>query len=104
MTAPMVGAGSFRDPGGQVFIDGERVLRAVYPSSREDYEAFRDSGLLDDFVARKWLLPSREVDRRSSEAGTGAELLLEHPRLPFVSYPYEWPFSLHKRAALLQVD
>jgi hypothetical protein len=31
-------------------------------------------------------------------------VLLRHERIPFVSYPYEWPFSTLKRAALLQLD
>lgn len=30
--------------------------------------------------------------------------VMEHPALPFVSYPYEWPFTLLKRAALLHLD
>lgn len=30
--------------------------------------------------------------------------MLEHPRLAFISYPYEWPFSALKAAALLQLD
>jgi len=31
-------------------------------------------------------------------------VLLRHERIPFVSYPYEWPFTTLKRAALLQLD
>jgi ribosomal protein L11 methylase PrmA len=34
----------------------------------------------------------------------GAALLLEHERVPFVSYPYEWPFAALQAAALLQLD
>ena len=30
--------------------------------------------------------------------------MLKHERIPFVSYPYEWPFSMLKDAALLQLD
>jgi ribosomal protein L11 methylase PrmA len=30
--------------------------------------------------------------------------MLRHERIPFVSYPYEWPFSMLKRAGLLQLD
>ena len=30
--------------------------------------------------------------------------MLRHERIPFVSYPYEWPFSMLKDAALLQLD
>jgi SAM-dependent methyltransferase len=36
-------------------------------------------------------------------APAGWTTLLRHERMPFVSYPYEWPFSLLKRAALLQL-
>jgi ribosomal protein L11 methylase PrmA len=30
--------------------------------------------------------------------------LLEHPRIPFISYPYEWSFSLHRQAALHHLE
>ena len=30
--------------------------------------------------------------------------LLRHERIPFISYPYEWPFSMLKDAALLQLE
>ncbi len=36
--------------------------------------------------------------------GAGASFVLEHPRIPFISYPYEWPFQALKAAALLQLD
>ena len=46
-----------------------------------------------------------------STADVPAELLvkdcagvLRHERIPFVSYPYEWTFSMLKEAALLQLD
>jgi hypothetical protein len=35
-------------------------------------------------------------------AGTAGAL--RHERVPFVSYPYEWPFAMLKRAALLQLE
>jgi hypothetical protein len=38
---------------------------------------------------------------RTEEAG---EALLEHERVPFVSYPYEWTFSMLRDAALLQLE
>ena len=30
--------------------------------------------------------------------------MLRHERIPFVSYPYEWPFAMLRDAALLQLD
>src|SRR4029078_10895774 len=30
--------------------------------------------------------------------------VLEHDRVPFISYPYEWPFGMLQDAALLQLE
>ena len=46
------------------------------------------------------IVPTERVE----EAPDGWSALLRHERLPFVSYPYEWPFSMLQRAALLQLD
>lgn len=96
--------GSFRDPGSRVFVDGQQILRAVYPASASDYEAFRDSGLLRNLIDKNWLVESDEVDAAGAPGVQDAAFLLRHPSLPFISYPYEWPFSLLKKAALFQLD
>ena len=31
-------------------------------------------------------------------------IVLEHERIPFVSYPYEWTFDMLREAALLQLE
>ena len=43
MSGASADPGSFRDPGGRVFIDNGRVLRAVYDGNAAAYEAFRES-------------------------------------------------------------
>jgi len=105
MTLPMSDPGSFRDPGGRIFTDGSRILRAVMPASADAYAAVRDAGLYDQLAQRGLLIASTEVDPGvlAGVAPTPA-YVLEHPKLPFISYPYEWTFSLHKKAALLQLD
>ena len=96
--------GSFRDPGGRVFIDDGRVLRAVYGPNASAYEAARDSGFLDELIEKGSLVASREIELGSHAAGAGGCYLLEHDKVPFVSYPYEWSFAQLRRAALLQLD
>lgn len=96
--------GSFRDPGSRVFLEEGEVLRAVYPASAADYEAFRNSGLLKQLMQEERLIPSEEVDAAAAPGERAAAYLLRHRRLPFISYPYEWPFSLLKRAALFHLD
>jgi SAM-dependent methyltransferase len=39
-----------------------------------------------------------------AELRAGAAGVLRHEAIPFVSYPYEWPFSMLKDAALLQLS
>lgn len=75
------------------------------PVGVEDYEFVRATGLLDQLIEAKLLVDFKEVslDNLGPE-GVGASYLLEHPKLPFISYPYEWSFSALKSAALLQLD
>lgn len=96
--------GSFRDPGSRVLWSGNRVLRAIFDKSAKDYEAVRDSGLLGRLIDKRKLVASEEVSIEADGLLGIAPYVLEHPRLPFISYPYEWTFSLHKDAALLHLD
>jgi ribosomal protein L11 methylase PrmA len=98
-------AGSFRDPSGRVYeIDGE-ILRSVATCAAADYDFVSARGVLDTLSERGWLVGSTEVERaRIGAAGALAHRVLRHPRLAFVSYPYEWSFPLLKAAALLHLD
>lgn len=97
--------GSFRDPSGRIIRSGDRILRAIYAPGAAAHEAARGSGVLDRAVDRGQLLPFAPVDLGDVPAAGPAPVhLLEHPRLDFISYPYEWTFSALKAAALLQLD
>lgn len=91
---------SFRDPSGRVLVEEDRAVRWVADSYRPHYDAFHHSPLSRELRDRGWLLDYRELD----EAPPGVYRVLESERIPFVSYPYEWPFSAFKAAALLTLD
>jgi len=75
------------------------------PSAADDYRKVRASGLIDSLVADGLLVAEEECDGSAlGSIADNASLVLEHPRLPFISYPYEWPFSALKAAALLQLE
>ena len=96
---------SFRDPSGNVFVTDDRVFRSVSDIGAADYEFVRDSGFHQDLVAKRWLVESDELEPSFLEPTVPApRYLLEHPKLPFISYPYEWCFSAMRSAALLQLD
>jgi ribosomal protein L11 methylase PrmA len=98
--------GSFRDPSGRVFRSGDRILRAIYAPGAPSFEAARDAGVLEKAVSAGCLVDYQEssvADAPSSESAIPV-YLLEHPRLEFISYPYEWSFAGLKSAALLHLD
>ena len=98
-------ASSFRDPAGHVYqIDG-RVYRTITSRAASDYEFLRQTDFLLDISERGWFVGASEID--PSVLGTVDEevrYVVEHPRIPFVSYPYEWSFPALKAAALLHLD
>src|SRR3546814_1056173 len=75
------------------------------PAAAANYEAARESRCVAALVERSLLIASQEVDKAVLGAqGAGATYVIEHPKIAFVSYPYEWSFSLLKAAALLHLD
>jgi len=106
---PEVEPGSFRDRDSRVILSGDRVLRAVSPEGATDWDLLSESGLLAELTGRGDLVGTREVDAEQLNGNTellptGVDRVLEHDRIPFVSYPYEWTFSMLKDAALLQLE
>jgi ribosomal protein L11 methylase PrmA len=97
--------GSFRDPSGRVYEVGERIFRTVNPSFAEEYEFVHASGLMRRLAEEDRALSAVTVDPSLlGSAGTSAKYVLECPKLPFVSFPYEWSFPALKAAALLHLD
>jgi hypothetical protein len=89
---------SFRDPAGQVIIEGDRYLRQVNPCYFDEYKHIMSSGLYDELADRALLLKHTEI-ARTSEA-----IVLEPEQLWFTSYPYEWCFSYLRQAALVTLE
>ena len=98
-------SGSFRDRSGRVYHRDGRVYRTVMPQAADDFEFVRTTGFVDKLVQKGWLVAETRVDADViGDAAAGAHCVLEHPKLPFISYPYEWSFGALQAAALLQLD
>jgi ribosomal protein L11 methylase PrmA len=102
------GDGSFRDPASGVVLVGPRVLRHFDDDAARTFSALAAAGVLDDLARRGaiigWQDASPADAREVAAVAPCAALVLEHPRVPFVSYPYEWPFAMLKAAALLTLE
>ena len=99
---------SFRDPDARVLTLGGRIFRAFSEQGAKRYEALQSSGLLDTLVSRAQIVAMDPISSSEipglEDLVPGSRLVLEHPRIPFLSYCYEWPFEMLRAAALLQLD
>jgi hypothetical protein len=101
--------GSFRDPDGRIFQVGGAIVRALSAEGAADWSAFEESGLLARLVESGDVVETTAASTAELEAVRSADptggwvTALRHERLPFVSYPYEWTFSMLRDAALLQL-
>jgi len=91
--------GSFRDPSGFIFFHNGMIYRQVNIIYKENYDHLMNSGLYDSLVNAELLISHKEVTIESKEPDK-AYKIIEPPKIPFISYPYEWCFSQLKDAAL----
>src|ERR687897_2230614 len=98
---------SFRDPASTVaYLDG-RVLRGLTKEGAADFDTLAAAPFFAKAMDDGKLVRTTEVpveDLPQSVRGDAWVKALEHERIPFVSYPYEWTFSMLKDAALVQLD
>ena len=87
---------SFRDPSGFIYKKDNEIYRQVNFSYKEDYDLLMNSGLYEKLTSKKWLVEHIEV-----EPENGAYKTLKPQLIDYISYPYEWSFSMLKDAALL---
>ncbi len=97
---------SFRDSDARIInVDGV-LLRIIYNSYADNFNAFENSGLLKELQEEKLLVEHNEVhDAKLSETfGKEVYKIIKPEQIPFISYPYEWSFSHLKAAALLTLE
>jgi hypothetical protein len=112
----MLIAPSFRDPAGCCHIYNQRVLRFVAADAVATFEQFLGADFARRFVALKKLVASRKLDanemvrlRNAPELKSIFEAqnvgaVFEHERIPFPSYPHEWPPEMLWEAGKLTLE
>ena len=99
--------GSFRDPDGFIVRQEQRIFRVVHPTAAERWRKFAASGLAAELQSSDLLIPTREAEANTLATELPlpqGSIVLEHERIPFVSYPYEWTFDMLRAAALLHLE
>jgi hypothetical protein len=96
---PSTAGGTFRDPEGRLYQDGDRILRQIYPEYATSVLAWLQSPL-----AQRWIQQRRMVPTTILPSEPGQPTLLEHERIFFPSYPWEWTPGQWMEAASLTLD
>ena len=105
--------GSFKDPAGRVYriVAGEsgraRIVRGLGRAADATMKRLLAEPFFRELVAAGSVVKTAPLDREAVAAlGLDEEgwcAAMEHEPVDFVTYPYEWPFSMLRDAALLQL-
>jgi hypothetical protein len=101
--SPKLEPGSYRDRNGSVFYRDEEVFRGISAKALANWERLIATQFFADFTTSGSIVPTEKVEQPNERAEVWAAIL-KHARIPFISYPYEWPFGMLKDAALLHLD
>lgn len=99
MPPPQSSFSTFRDPAGSLRMENDRVLRIVRPGFAAATEEFLSSSLARELIASGALIETSALGFLPD-----GSLELEHRRVEFPSYPWEWSASQWSDAALLTLD
>lgn len=99
--------GSFRDPSGRVYCINGRIFRGVNNKTANNFRQLKETKFYQRALKNKTIVPTWFADNSDLQVqkilSDGWDNVLEHEKLPLISYPYEWTFSMLKDAALLQL-
>ena len=99
-------AGSFRDPSAKIFYYKDRIFREVFSNGQTKYDFLRKNNLIKELIEKKFLVDTKEINSEEilKLKSTDNSLVIEHEKLEYISYPYEWTFNQLKDAAVFHLD
>ena len=94
---------SFRDNSGFVFQKNGLFYRQINQVYKQHYDFLISSGLYSNLTKKRYLIPHEEITL-SDSSSPQVYKIIKPEQLTFISYPYEWSFSMLKDAALLTLE
>jgi SAM-dependent methyltransferase len=106
---------SFRDPAGQLFSINGQIVRVIKSLPAEDLRAFLATETARKFTESSQLVRTEFLDhtavgllpeKKIAEltANDPSLVVVEHERIPFPSFPYEWPPEMLHAAGSLTLN
>jgi ribosomal protein L11 methylase PrmA len=97
---------SFRDNDSVILKKNNEIIRVIYDSYKQHYEAFEGSGFMDELINNHKLISHKDINNQKNTFENSDKIyrIIKPKFIPFISYPYEWCFSQYKQAALLTLS
>ena len=99
-------SGSFRDPAGTIFYINDRIFRRINKIGLDRVIFLEKEKILDESIKKNYLIQTKILndDEKHKLNLNLSDFILEHKKIPYISYPYEWSFSQLKTAAIFHLD
>ena len=88
---------SFRDNDANVGYLDNKLVRKINKSYFQTFEKFISCGLYDELVSKNLIVKHEEISKNEEE-------IIISPDEIFISYPWEWPFSMLKQGAIATLE
>lgn len=101
--------GSYRDPSSHVYLCDNRVFRGIKADQAEVMKTFLSSSLFEKHNGTNLVSTKISNEKSLKSAGLPSEVIanydlwLEHEKLKFLTFPYEWSFAQLKSAAIFHL-
>ena len=98
--------GSFRDRNGRVFYANDQTYRSLSEAAFTNWKSLVTTSFFVDKMDAGKIVATRKIDDTGETVDIDGSwaAYLGHQTIPFISYPYEWSFSMLKDAALLHLE
>lgn len=88
---------SFKDKDSNVGFIENKLIRKIYKNYKPTFKEFMDCGLYDELKSKKLIIEHKKTFENEEE-------IIIEPEEIFISYPWEWSFSMLKDAALATLE
>ena len=88
------------------FIIKIEFLERFFPTVKQNTIFLRKNNLIKELIEKKFLVDTKEINSEEiiKLKSTDNSLVIEHEKLEYISYPYEWTFNQLKDAAIFHLD
>ena len=105
LSQPEFERGSFRDRSARVFHRDGLIYRAISEASLREWTWVSTRQFFQEAMNAQQIIHTHRVERvENLPPESDFPAILQHQRLPLITWPYEWCFSMLRDAALLQLE